>query len=448
MTTAFSCLILALIGCQQPAAQDDAAARGYQHLRSSTYLPADFDQATFENLWRVWPEPLRSRAKQATAAQRRDMAFERYGLVPDPTQTKGPGLGYVSDGKNGWVMSCLACHSGTVAGKPILGSPNSNYGLQTLTEEAFKMKVRQLKLPSHLDSASLEMPLGTTAGSTNAVRFGVILAAFRKKNMDVNLAAQPPESASHDMDAPPFWNVKYKKSLYADGFAPKNERMLLQFMMLPSNSGERMRGWEPEFRDILAWIESLEPPKYPYAIDQQLASKGKVVFENNCARCHGTYEPTVKYTQVTVPLDEIGTDPVRLHELPREHREWVKSSWMSRYGDDPTETNPTGYVAPPLTGIWASAPYFHNGSVPTLWHVLRSEKRPAMWRRSRTAYDRERVGVQFEEFDKFPESITDKAELRRFFDTSKPAKSAKGHTFPDELTRRQKRQLLEYLKTL
>lgn len=443
---ALCCMVL-MVFDDEPTPRPDAA-RGYQHLRHSTYLPPDFDQNVFDSLWKVWPEPLHSAAQKATPAERRKMAFDRYGLVAHPDDKVGPGLGYVPDGKGGWVMSCLACHSGTVAGKPVPGSPNSNYALQTLTEEVFRTKLRQLKLPSHLDSVSLDIPLGTTVGTTNAVRFGVILAAFREKSMDVNLKATPPRSASMDMDAPPWWNMKYKKSLYADGFAPKNERILLQFMMLPTNSGERMRGWEPDFRDIQAYIESLQPPKYPFEIDRKLADKGRTIFSDNCARCHGSYEPDVKYEQLTVALEEIGTDPVRLRELPVEHREWVRDSWMSRFGADKTEVKPKGYVAPPLCGIWASAPYFHNGSVPTLWHVLHSEQRPKVWKRTRDGYDQKHVGVEFRAFDQVPESVTDKAEKRHYFDTTKFGKSAAGHTFPDELTKPEKRALLEYLKTL
>ena len=36
---------------------------------------------------------------------------------------------------------------------------------------------------------------------------------------------------------------------------------------------------------------------------------------------------------------------------------------------------------PPLDGVWATAPYLHNGSVPTLEAVLKSSDRPALWQR-------------------------------------------------------------------
>jgi hypothetical protein len=39
-----------------------------------------------------------------------------------------------------------------------------------------------------------------------------------------------------------------------------------------------------------------------------------------------------------------------------------------------------GYVAPPLDGVWATAPYLHNGSVPTLAALLDTRNRPTYWR--------------------------------------------------------------------
>ncbi len=48
------------------------------------------------------------------------------------------------------------------------------------------------------------------------------------------------------------------------------------------------------------------------------------------------------------------------------------------------EEKTVGYVTPPLHGVWASAPYFHNGSVPNVWSVLKPEDRPQVWRRQST----------------------------------------------------------------
>src|SRR5690349_18298000 len=62
-------------------ADADAAARGYQLLRSKPYLPAEFPASAFDSIWRAWPAALQSAAKKATPEERRKMALSRYGLI-------------------------------------------------------------------------------------------------------------------------------------------------------------------------------------------------------------------------------------------------------------------------------------------------------------------------------------------------------------------------------
>jgi hypothetical protein len=114
--------------------------------------------------------------------------------------------------------------------------------------------------------------------------------------------------------------------------------------------------------------------------------------------------------------------------------------------------------------------------VPTLWHLLHPDKRPAVWRRldalvardspggrdspatregeeasarsPRPDYDFERVGLAIEARDARPEGPLSAAERRTWFDTSRHGKGAGGHTFPDLLDEGEKSAVLEYLKTL
>ena len=61
--------------------------------------------------------------------------------------------------------------------------------------------------------------------------------------------------------------------------------------------------------------------------------------------------------------------------------DWYNRSWFSK-GDHPAKLVPfNGYIAPPLDGVWITAPYFHNGSVPTIEAVLNSKFRPTYWTR-------------------------------------------------------------------
>lgn len=427
----------------------DPAERGYWFLRHKPYLPPDFDQLTFDNLWRGWPEPLKSQAETATPAERRTMIFSRYGLIECPDSPgEGPALGYVPGDDGGWIMNCLACHGGKVAGQVIPGLPNSHFALQTLTEDVRTLKVLQLKPLAHLEKAALGIPLSQTNGTTNSVVFGIILGALRNPDMSVDVDRPIPPLVHHDMDPPPFWHMRKKTRLYIDGFAPKSPRPLLQFMMIPRNDRETLTGWESDYADVLQWMESIEPPRYPFEIDAEQAARGERVFAVHCSECHGTYGDIETYPEIRVPIDVIGTDRVRLDALTPEHRRWMQVGWMSRFGEDEVIVDPDGYIAPPLDGIWATAPYFHNGSVPTLWHLLHPSSRPNVWLRTEDGYDRERVGLEVAEFPTVPDEATDPSDRRRYFDTSIPGKSAQGHTFVDALSEDQKEDVLEYLKTL
>jgi hypothetical protein len=68
--------------------------------------------------------------------------------------------------------------------------------------------------------------------------------------------------------------------------------------------------------------------------------------------------------------------------------------------------------------------------------------------RTEDGYDRERIGLEVTELDDVPKDTIDIADRRRYFDTRLPAKSAAGHTFVNELSEPEKRDVLEYLKSL
>ncbi len=145
------------------------------------------------------------------------------------------------------------------------------------------------------------------------------------------------------------------------------------------------------------------------------------------------------------------TDPVRLNALPVEGRAKYAKSWFAHGGEeDEQETiiDPDGYVAPPLDGVWASAPYFHNGSVPTLYDVLNPSTRPALWHRTSDELDEEKVGLTIKTVTRIPFTENDIAKRREYFDTSTFGKSNAGHPFANDLTEPEKMALLEYLKSL
>jgi mono/diheme cytochrome c family protein len=192
------------------------------------------------------------------------------------------------------------------------------------------------------------VPLGTSNGTTNAQVFSVVLTALRDKDLNMTRELNVPPFKNHDLDAPPWWNVKRKHNLYIDGFVPKTHRVIMQFALVPSNNAETFKEREEGFRDILAWIESLEAPKYPWRFDDVLAAKGKVAFERVCAECHGTYGPGGSYPEKRVPLEIAGTDETRLKGMPAAHRRFYRESWFGEYGKLEVVEEPDGYVAPPL----------------------------------------------------------------------------------------------------
>jgi mono/diheme cytochrome c family protein len=426
-----------------------AAERGLRFIRTEPLVPAHFTQDVFDNVWRVWPEPLRSQAERASSAGRRRMAFSRYGLIEPPDgDGGGPALGYVDGGEGRWVMNCLSCHGGKVAGRVVPGLPNSHFAFQSLIEETRLAKLEMQVPLSDTDLAALTLPLGGSNGTTNAVVFGILLGAMRDEDLNLDRDRPSPPVTHHDMDAPPLWNVRKKSMLYIDGHIEKGHRPLVQFMLTTNNAAAAITGRERKFADVLAWIESLEPPAWPWETDAALAARGEAAFNAHCASCHGTYGERETYPEKTVPIEVVGTDPLRLTALTLPDRRKLKDGWISDYGRERVVVDPEGYVAPPLDGVWASGPYFHNGSVPTLWHVLHPNERPAVWKRTEDGYDRDRVGLEVETFTAIPPQADTPIDRRTYFETALPGKSAAGHDFPDALTDDEKRAVLEYLKTL
>ena len=117
------------------------------------------------------------------------------------------------------------------------------------------------------------------------------------------------------------------------------------------------------------------------------------------------------------------------------------------------------YRARPLDGVWATAPYLHNGSVPTLRDMLLpKDKRPASFCVGGREFDPINVGVitKARKNDTCAAGLTD-------FDVSLLGNSNRGHSFEGketdvsklspgvigpELTDNERRSLVEYLKTL
>jgi hypothetical protein len=256
-------------------------------------------------------------------------------------------------------------------------------------------------------------------------------------------------------DVPAWWLLKKKKTMYHTGGGDaRSVRALMQFMMSPLNSGPAITREEAHIRDIRAYLLSLEPPKYPFPVNATLAKKGQEVFEATCSRCHGTYGEKWTYPNRIVPIKEIGTDPKRWEGLGQKVGDYYNQTWFAKEkGEDGYKGMVTeGYQAPPLDGIWATAPYFHNGSAPTVHDVLNSKARPRVFTRSyrtdEADYDKEKLGWKVQVLDGPADAKLPAIERRKVYDTTQPGRSNGGHTFGDKLTEEQRMAVIEYLKTL
>jgi hypothetical protein len=226
-------------------------------------------------------------------------------------------------------------------------------------------------------------------------------------------------------------------------------------------------------------LDKLPPAIYPFNVDVALAKKGQILFEKNCVSCHQPNNGKV--------YRELGTDMGRALIAGTVITAAAQASFSSVSTCGPTTTvemfgkqaTPCatyrgvsmegkskdvmtapkvhdGYNALPLTGLWAQAPYLHNGSVPTLYHMLIPNERPTVFMKSRLDYDQQKVGFSWDMAITLP---TDKGEAYIYDTASSPSISNKGHDKDltiDGVTYKlnwsddkvSAKALIEYLKTL
>jgi hypothetical protein len=97
------------------------------------------------------------------------------------------------------------------------------------------------------------------------------------------------------------------------------------------------------------------------------------------------------------------------------------------------------YAARPLHGIWAAAPYLHNGSVPTLYHLLLPpEQRPKTFALGGREYDPVKLGFAVG---------TACGQQDCVVDTTRIGDGNGGHLWGTDLAEPDRMALLEYLKT-
>jgi hypothetical protein len=427
-------------------ADEDAARRGEKALQTRAFNPPFWTAEAWDNVWKQWG--LKEKPADFAAQLR-----ERYGLHEAPFDNKGYPLGMREAPilfQKGVASDCMLCHGGSLFGKSYIGLGNATLDMQSLYEDLNASAGRGKKTP---------FPFTHVRGTNEAGSMSVFLIAFREP--DLRLRKPSLEMDQKDFlceDVPAWWHLRKKKTMYyTGGTSSRSVRSLMQFMMHPLNGPDAFEKDEPTFRDVQAFLLSLRPPKYPFAIDAGLAKTGEALFKDNCTRCHGTYGESWTYPNKIVPIEEIGTDRTRFDGVSAKFGAYYNKSWFAKekagwVGDDFAVATPVGYQAPPLDGLWATAPYLHNGSAPTVYHVLNSKSRPKFFTRSyRTGkedYDPAKLGWKITELERGAEPGTSGPEQRKIYDTTLPGRGNPGHTYGDKLSEDERRAVIEYLKTL
>lgn len=425
-----------------------AAERGRIALTVEGFLKPEWSDAAYRRAGKLWdppgPDPDRDPAGYAAAFR------HRYGLHPAPHPNDGLPMGLRRgigrDGiKTGLQIDCLACHGGSIGGKSYVGLGNTQLDLRPLLNELTTADGRRPPPPTFI--------LNSSRGTNNAGMVAAILISLRNPDLSFRAFPMPLGVNLPEMDTPAWWLLKRKRTMYYDGRTDaRSVRTNMQFMLGEKNLDE-FKKLEPTFRDLRAFLLSIEPPRYPFPIDSVKAGRGQVVFEETCARCHGTYGSDGKYPNKIVPLDVVGTDPARAKGLSDRLVAHYNSTWLG--ADYPVNTEKVGYQAPPLDGLWATAPYLHNGSVPTLRALLDSSSRPRRFTRPPSTdfehYDTALVGWRYAEVS--AAELAAKArqspfDARFLVDTSRFGMGNGGHTFGDDLSEEERMDLIEYLKTL
>ncbi|HEX4609457.1 MAG TPA: hypothetical protein VH092_14765 [Urbifossiella sp.] len=440
--------VVAVLAARGSAAapQTPSAGRGGDAVRTLALNPPLWTVAAYDSLWKQWG----AREKPAGYDQ---AVRERYGLLPSTPDGGGLPVGLVKARGplgDGISPACVLCHTGSVAGKTYVGLGNASLDFQSLAEDLTAAAGFKVNLPFRFSYAR---------GTVDAVSPGAFLMRFR--DAELNPRAEPAEAGEMPRDVlsdpPAWWLLKKKKTRDWTGvIAAESARVDLVTLLHPFHTAEHIKRHEPVFRDIHAFVLGVPAPAYPFPINRSRAARGEGLFRDHCANCHGTYGKTWTYPNRIVPLKDLGTDPVLAAAVSDRQVDLFNSTWLAReIGPDgaPYRLTPArGYQAPPLDGVWATAPYFHNASVPTLDHVLNSKARPKVFTRSyRTAevdYDPVRVGWKVTALDQPPGPEVPYRQRRDVYDTTRRGQGNAGHAYGDDFTEDERAAVIEYLKTL
>ena len=259
--------------------------------------------------------------------------------------------------------------------------------------------------------------------------------AFGLLSASLLVAPQPPAPVKYGL----VWNVAHRKWVHWDGNtrSPLGRNLLASLGLgapLIGKHGELDFALVKRQTDI---SEHIQAPHYPWKIDKNAAERGAKVYQANCNSCHGGEETDKRLYSP----NEIGTDPQRAMLFTQ-----VQADRFNKFLAEletpgyqaskmPGLRSTQKYLAASMPGVWARSPYLHNGSVRTMAELLTPpNERAKTFHRGSRVYDPEKMG------------FTDEGTY--VFDTAGPGNANTGHDYGTTLASDQKRDLMEYLKSL
>ena len=398
-------------------------------------------------------------------------------------------------------LGCAACHAGVTYaadGTPrptriMLGMPNSSIDLEAYTLAVFRALRAQIDAPALIPMAQMLFPemdwrermslrlivlplarrrLADLADKDHPLPFTNGAPGSTNGVAALKLALHTPLIDGGRGDAgvvsvPDLGGRTWRSSLLVDGvyavpgappgptIAPPDAARrralaaIMTFFTVPSMGvhPDKARHSLPDAEAIMAFLSNYRAQRFPGKIDRAVALRGRAIFARECAVCHGSYDASLDAPQLTSFPNwrgDVGTDPLRATNFDGPLAAAVSAS---PYRDLIAVRRGRGYVAPPLAGLWASAPYLHNGSVPTLADLLTPDARPRRFMVGGHALDLDRVGLRLEADGSYPKGHRPFA-MPAWIETTAPGRKADGHRQGETLGAADKRALIEYLKLL
>jgi mono/diheme cytochrome c family protein len=356
--------------------------------------------------------------------------------------------------------NCLTCHAGSIDGQLVvgLGAADGDFtnNVSNMAEVAgYLITDAKEKAEWRRWADRVEAIAPYTQTAVVGVNPGDNLAAVLFAHRDpatLAWSATPlldlPPPLVVPVDVPPWWRMKKKNAMFYDAAGRGDHtRIMVTTSTLCTDNRDEAASIDAYFNDVRAFIISIQPPAWKWSVDATLAQQGRRVYQMACQRCHGIDD---RFPNLVISLDDVGTDAVLALGASQFADRFV--DWFSKsfYGETARLEPQRGYMAPPLDGIWATAPYLHNGSVPTMAALLDSTLRPKYWTRTFDSrdYDQATLGWHFTAVDHGQADESDATKKVRIYDTTMLGYGNGGHTYGDSLSPADRAALLEYLKTI